>query len=58
MTDFFVMLYTRHGSLTPMLDDDNEIAKFHTAKEAAEAAKKSIWGDMFGYEVFEIGTGD
>lgn len=62
--DFFVMLNTPNGDYTPLMlctdiaEDENEFAKFKTIEEAREGALGSVLGDQFGYEIFEVGTGD
>jgi hypothetical protein len=61
--DFFVMLYTQNGGITPLTlcteDSPNEavIATFDSESKAREYAENSLLGDMFGYEVFERGCG-
>jgi hypothetical protein len=58
--NFFVILRTQSGSFTPMTDKDDEekIAKFATKEAAKSAGNTSVLGAYFGYEVFEMGTGD
>lgn len=62
--DFFVMLTTQEGSYTPLQTCTNiteceaEFARFETRIKAREAALDSVLGDMYGYEIFEIGYGD
>ena len=61
--DFFVMLTTQSGSYTPLVlcsDIENnieELAKFETKDAAIKGAEKTVLGENFGYEVFEIGCG-
>jgi len=57
MGDFFVMLYTQNGSFVPMMVDDYDIAKYKTEEEARLAATDNPLGEVFGYEIFEIGAG-
>lgn len=58
---FFVMLDHPNcpGNYTPMDcgEDDFELARFATKEEAEDAAKNSVLGKAFGYEVFQIGYG-
>ncbi|UKA12835.1 hypothetical protein [Photobacterium damselae] len=60
--NFFVMLTTQDGGYTPLMkrkdgDSDVEFAKFDTEEEARQSAESTTLGEMFGYEVFEIGCG-
>lgn len=58
---FFVMLNhpSCPGNYLPMGcgEHDFELARFATKDEAEKAAKESVLGENFGYEVFEIGCG-
>ena len=58
---FFVILNhpSCTGNYTPMDcgDNDFELARFATKEEAEDAARNSVLGGNFGYEVFEIGCG-
>jgi hypothetical protein len=62
--DFFVMLTTQKGGYTPLelstsiADDTSELAKFETKEDARKGALGSVLGENFGYEVFEVGTGE
>jgi hypothetical protein len=60
---FFVML--NHPSCTgnylPMECGDGSefgLARFATQKEAETAAKNSVLGGLYGFEVFQIGYGE
>ena len=55
--EFFVMLYTQNGSYTPMMENDEDMAKYETIDDARAAAENSMLGSAFGYEVFQIGCG-
>ena len=61
--DFFVMLTTQNGGYTPLMMctnitiNEDELAKFETEDDARKAASRSVLGEMFGFEVFEIGCG-
>ncbi|MFG0448354.1 hypothetical protein [Vibrio sp. YQ_11] len=61
--DFFVMLTTQNGDYTPMMlctdiaTNEAELAKFETEQEAGEAARGTVLGEAFGYEIFEMGCG-
>ncbi|MGR5448745.1 hypothetical protein ACP3V3_02930 [Vibrio sp. PNB22_3_1] len=54
--DYFVMLATQNGSFTPMMDDD-EIAKFPSVYKARNAAKQTVLGEAFGFQIFRYGSG-
>lgn len=62
--DFFVMLTTQKGDYTPLMlctdiiNDASELAKFKTKEAARNGALNSVLGENFGYEIFEIGTGE
>lgn len=61
--DFFVMLTTQNGDYTPMMlctdiaTNEAELAKYETEQEAKKAAKETVLGEHFGYEIFERGYG-
>lgn len=56
--DFFVMLNTQNGGITPLVDDETEkLATYDSVDEAKDAAKSSMLGDMCGFEVFQRGYG-
>lgn len=55
--DFFVMLFTQKGGITPLMENDDDIAVFETEEEAREAANRNSLGVWFGFEIFERGTG-
>ena len=52
--EYFVMLTTQPGGMTPMVNDDDELATFTSAKAAAQ---ESVLGHHFGFEVFRRGEG-
>ena len=57
--DFFVILNLPNGDYTYMtLDDDCNLAKYESKEEAEQAAKTSVLGYEFGYEIFERGLGE
>jgi len=51
------MVHTPDGGYLPLMQNDEDIAKFDTENEAREGAKSSTLGEEFGYEIFEIGSG-
>lgn len=56
--DYFVMLHTQNGGITPMVSDNEEIATFKTFDEAAAVASENPLGEHFGFEVFCRGMGE
>lgn len=56
--NFFVMLYHPEGKYLPLENEDDEMMFFITSEYAREAAESSLLGSEFGYEIFEIGTGE
>jgi hypothetical protein len=54
---FFVMLHIGENNYTPLMHSD-QIAKFDTVDDAMTAGEDNILGEVFGFEVFEMGTGD
>jgi hypothetical protein len=56
MKDYFVMLNTQNGGITPLMSDE-EIATFDTPGEAKDAGKENMLGAHFGFEVFGRGEG-
>jgi hypothetical protein len=57
MKDYFVMLNTQNGGITPLMAADDEIATFETPSEAKAAGKDNLLGAHFGFEVFGRGEG-
>ena len=56
--DFFVMLSTQSGGATPMTGDDDEVAFYPTEDAARQDAAANPLGAHFGYEIFQLGTGE
>ena len=56
MKDYFVMLNTQGGGITPLMNDE-EIATFETPNAAEAAGKENLLGAHFGFEVFGRGEG-
>ena len=56
---FFIMIYSQDGNLAFPMEEDMDLPKFFKsegdARLAAEAHGACI---AFGYEIFEMGTGD
>ena len=56
---FFVMMYNQKGNHAgPMTDEDGDVAFFETGKAALAVCKDHGYAQAFGYEIFEMGTGD
>ncbi|WP_333879010.1 hypothetical protein [Methylobacter sp.] len=56
--DYFVMLNTQNGGITPLIDaDTEELATFATKGDAEKSATTCVLGYAFGFEVFERGCG-
>lgn len=55
--DFFVMLNHPSQGYQPLENEMGSMAKFETEDEARHYAESSLLGDMFGFEIFEIGMG-
>ena len=56
--NYFVMLETQSGGITPLVRDDDELALFDRIDEAINAGSQNPLGQVFGYEVFERGCGE
>lgn len=54
---YFVVLQTQGGGITPMTDEDGEMAFFHTRALARCAAKTNLLAEHFGYQIFANGEG-
>lgn len=57
MKDYFVMLNTQDGGITPLMGGDDEIATFDTPSAAKDAGGENMLGAHFGFEVFARGEG-
>ena len=57
-TPFFVMLYHPNTGYTPMIGEDEDIARYETKETAREEAENNPLGHAYGFEIFEIGMGD
>jgi hypothetical protein len=56
-THYFAMLTTQRGTITPMMDGE-ELAIFISEDECADAARQTVLGAHFGFEVFAEGSGE
>ncbi len=52
-TRYFVMLQTQAGWVTPLVDEDGNVAGFDSESEAGIAAASNALGEAFGFEVYE-----
>lgn len=55
--DYFVMVFFSDGNYTPLMENDDNIAKFETREAAQKCAEENPLGENFGYEIFDIGCG-
>ena len=56
---FFVMLHIGENNYTPLMRAEfDTIAKFDTLDAAMTAGESNTLGKAYGFEVFEMGTGD
>lgn len=56
--DFFVMMYNQKSTTAyPILDEDDNVAFWKTEEKAHEDMKDHPYASVFGYKVFEMGTG-
>ncbi len=52
---YFVMLNCdNNDNITPLMDDNNYVARFEYPQIAEEAGEKSDLGIKFGFAVFEV----
>jgi hypothetical protein len=60
MTNYFVMLNHPNPNINAvvMVNEDDEVSFFSSAEWARTAALDNPLGENFGYEIFELGTGD
>ena len=56
--DYFVMLTTQPGGVTPLVDEGGQLATFPSVESANAAGKDNLLGDWFGFEVFKRGHGE
>jgi len=55
--DYFVMLIHPSCGYVPLMEDDENMAKFETEEKAKDGAEGTCLGSSFGYEVFCMGMG-
>lgn len=56
--NYFVILNCqKHANVDALLDDNDELMLFSTEADARKAALSSVFGEWFGYEIFQLGTG-
>ena len=57
--DFFIMLYNQKGDRAmPITDEDDNVVFFESLEAAKEAMKNNPYAEAFGFEIFELGTGE
>jgi hypothetical protein len=52
-TLFFVMIRHQKGHPMPLTDEEEDVFLFDTRESAEDAAKLTLMGPVFGYEVYE-----
>lgn len=57
---FFIMCYTQKGNAAfPIMDDNDDCPAFYETEDVARSvADKHFLASNFGYEIFEMGTGE
>lgn len=50
---YFVMLRHQKGHPMVMVDESEDVMLFATRKAAEKAAKDNLFGETFGYEIYE-----
>lgn len=50
---YFAMIRHQKGHPMPLVDENEDVMLFDTEEEAAAAAKRTLMGETFGYEVYE-----
>jgi hypothetical protein len=50
---FFVMIRNPNGYPMPLVDEEEDVVLFDTRFAAENAAKRTLMGPVFGYEVYE-----
>ena len=56
--NYFVMLNHPNGGFVPLMENDEDMSTFETDQDARNGADGTCIGPIFGYEVFQMGTGD
>ena len=54
---FVILNHQKKDIFLPFLDEDGELAMFETEIEAICEANQNPLGNVFGFEVFELGSG-
>jgi hypothetical protein len=50
---FFVMIRHQKGHPMMMVDENEDVQLFTTREDAEDAGKKNLFGETYGYEVYE-----
>lgn len=56
--DFFVLLTHPNTKPVPLTNSIEDLVYFESYEKAVNAAKSSILGEFYGYEVFQLGCGE
>ena len=59
MSRYFVLLETQRGGLVPLRDplrseEDTTMPTFDTYQQAREAALDTVFGEAFGFRIFDL----
>lgn len=52
-TGWFAMIRHQKGFPMPLVDENEDVALFNTEEEASAAARRTLMGETFGYEIYE-----
>jgi hypothetical protein len=50
---FFVIIRHQKGHPMMMVDENEDVQLFTTREDAEDAGKKNLFGETYGYEVYE-----
>lgn len=59
MCQFFIMMSSQKGdAIMPIVDDDGDVVLFDLFGEAKNVAENNMAAQVFGYEIFQRGSGE
>jgi len=50
---YFAMIRHQKGHPMPLVDEQEDVVLFDSREAAEDAAKRTLMGETFGYEVYE-----
>ena len=53
-SEYFVMLYNQQGGISPLVDENGDVALFPFGRDARAEAEKNIIASTQGYSVFNL----